>query len=77
MTTLAVWTDHDTSEAGPSLDYAPAAIEATDEDDGIVLHVVSHEPSGLWTVAVVLSPADADELAASLTAAARRAYAYR
>lgn len=65
---VSVWTDRDTSEAGPTVDDAPATVTIEPGDAGAVLHVASDGPAGLWTVAVALTPESAAALARDLDA---------
>lgn len=66
---VSVWTAHDTSEAGPTVDGAPATVTIEPVEAGAVLHVASDGPAGLWTVAVALTPESAAALARDLDAA--------
>jgi hypothetical protein len=54
---VSVWTDGDTSEAGPTVDYEAATV-TVEPGDGTapILHIATDGSSGLWTIAVVLTP---------------------
>lgn len=67
---VSVWTDRDTSEAGPTVDDAPARVNIEQGDGGTpVLHIVTSDgPRGLWTIALALTPESAAALARDLDA---------
>lgn len=67
---LNVWLDEDTSEAGPSIDEAPATLEVNGTSDAVELHVAtSHGP--LTTITLSLGVDQARELISGLRLAVK------
>jgi hypothetical protein len=66
---VSIWTDADTSEAGPTVDEKAATVSVGAVYDGNrVLHIVTDDGSvGLWTVAVTLDAAAVARLVLDLT----------
>lgn len=59
---VTIYTNKDTSEAGPTVDEESATIEVEQVVEGTLIHAATDGPSGLWTVSIVLTPAMAASL---------------
>jgi hypothetical protein len=66
---VSVWTAHDTAEAGPTVDDEDATVTVAPGDGSApVLHIATDGASGLWTIAVTLTPDSVAALARDLEA---------
>lgn len=66
---ISVWTNEDTSEAGPTVDekLATVTVERGPDGETIALHVMTDDGSvGLWTINLTLSRKHAGNLVADL-----------
>lgn len=76
MSLLSVWTNEDTSEAGPSCDEREALVTVDDDRVDLpdtayplTLHIAADGPDGLWTVALHLNREDVEHIINGLQSA--------